>query len=176
MDKNGVENMSQKKSVIIEPECLSIRTQLIKNDRCNTDNLNHIMQYIPRHMHTVFALLCFVVVIHWLIFPYPSGLLHWHCGNLTIAAVPAKQPWWIWINTSFEFIMNDYITTTKQITTKPCAYFFGIYCKIEAAGVVETNDILSLIPWTWRDLQILFLIDVLHSCCLLLPWDQSIPM
>ena len=76
-------------------------------------------------MHTVFALLCFVVVIHWLIFPYPSGLLHWHCGNLTIAPVPAKQPWWIWINTSYEFIMNDYITTTKQSTTKPCAYFLG---------------------------------------------------
>ena len=85
----------------------------------------HSIQYIPRNMHTVFALLCFVVVIHWLIFPYPSGLLHWHCGNLTIAPVPAKQPWWIWINTSFEFIMNDYITTTKQSTTKPCAYFLG---------------------------------------------------
>ena len=76
-------------------------------------------------MHTVFALLCFVVVIHWLIFSYPSGLLHWHCGNLTIAPVPAKQPWWIWINTSCEFIMNDCITTTKQSTTKPCAYFLG---------------------------------------------------
>ena len=83
------------------------------------------VQYIPRNMHMVFALLCFVVVIHWLIFPYPSGLLHWHCGNLTIAPVPAKQPWWIWINTSCEFIMNDCITTTKQSTTKPCAYFLG---------------------------------------------------
>ena len=76
-------------------------------------------------MHTVFVLLCFVVVIHWLIFPYPSGLLHWHCGNLTIAPVPAKQPWWIWINISCEFIMNDCITTTKLSTTKPCAYFLG---------------------------------------------------
>ena len=83
------------------------------------------IQYIPRNMHTVFALLCFVVVIHWLIFPYPSGLLHWHCGNLTIAPVPAKQPWWIWINTSCEFKMNDCIATTKQITTEPCAYFLG---------------------------------------------------
>ena len=83
------------------------------------------VQYIPRNMHTVFALLCFVVVIHWLIFPYPSGLLHWHCGNLTIAPVPAKQPRWIWINTSCEFIINDCITTTKQSTTKPCAYFLG---------------------------------------------------
>ena len=80
-------------------------------------------------MHTVFALLWFVVVIHWLIFPYPSGLLHWHCGNLTIAPVPAKQPWWIWINTSCEFIMNDFITTTKQSTTKPCAYFLGYTVK-----------------------------------------------
>ena len=83
------------------------------------------IQYIPRNMHTVFALVCFVVVIHWLIFPYPSGLLHWHCGNLTIAPVPAKQPWWIWINISCEFIMNDCITTTKQSTTKPYAYFLG---------------------------------------------------
>ena len=83
------------------------------------------IQYIPRNMHTVFALLCFVVVIDWPIFPYPSGLLHWHCGNQTIAPVPAKQPWWIWINTSCEFIMNDCITTTKQSTTKPCAYFLG---------------------------------------------------
>ena len=81
------------------------------------------IQYIPRNMHTVFALLCFVVVIHWLIFPYPSGLLHWHCGNLTITPVPAKQPWWIWINNSCEFIMNDCISTTKQSTTEPCAYF-----------------------------------------------------
>ena len=70
---------------------------------------------------------CFAVLCcgYTLIFPYPSGLLHWHCGNLTIAPVPAKQPWWIWINTSCEFIMNDCITTTKQSTTKPCAYFLG---------------------------------------------------
>ena len=95
------------------PECLMV-------DPCKC-----LLQYIPRNMHPVFALLCFVVVIHWLIFPYPSGLLHWHCGNLTIAPVPAKQPWWIWINTSCEFIMNDCITTTKQCTTKPCAYFLG---------------------------------------------------
>ena len=80
--------------------------------------------YPKKYAHG-FALLCFVVVIHWLIFPYPPGLLRWHCGNLTIAPVPAKQPWWIWINTSCEFIMNDCITTTKQSTTKPCAYFLG---------------------------------------------------
>ena len=29
-------------------------------------NVTALLQYIPRNMHTVFALLCFVVVIHWL--------------------------------------------------------------------------------------------------------------
>ena len=103
------------------------------------------IQYIPRNMHTVFALLCFVVVIHWLIFPYPSGLLHWHCGNLTIAPVPAKQPWWIWINTSCEFIMNDCITTTKQSTTKPCAYFLGYTVRhfTENKGAIHKSPFMA---------------------------------
>ena len=96
------------------------------------------LQYIPRNMHTVFALLCFVVVIHWLIFPYPSGLLHWHCGNLTIAPVPAKQPWWIWINTSCKYIMNDCITTTKQSTTKPCAYFLGYTVSVKQSMMLPS--------------------------------------
>ena len=103
------------------------------------------LQYIPRNMHTVFALLCFVVVIHWLIFPYPPGLLHWHCGNLTIAPVPAKQPWWIWINISCELIMNDCITTTKQNTTKPCAYFLG-YTVCETLVI---KDFYCLISVSW---------------------------
>ena len=114
------------------------------------------LQYISRNMHTVFALLCFVVVIHWLIFPYPSGLLHWHCGNLTIAPVPAKQPWWIWINTSCEFIMNDCITTTKQSTTKPCAYYLGYtvqqhqqYSTDEPLHPCKQWDVFSVLQLQW---------------------------
>ena len=107
--------------VLITSDILGLNNILIKKRKHSLIQI--YLQYIPRNMHTVFALLCFVVVIHWLIFPYPSGLLHWHCGNLTIAPVPAKQPWWIWINTSCEFIMNDCITTTKQSRTNPCAYF-----------------------------------------------------
>ena len=94
--------------------------------------------YPKKYAHG-FCFLCFVVVIYWLIFPYPSGLLHWHCGNLTIAPVRAKQPWWIWKNTTCEFIMNDCITTTKQSTTKPCAYFLGytVYdrCRRHSAAI-----------------------------------------
>ena len=97
-------------------------------------------------MHTVFALLCFVEVIHWLIFPHPSGLLHWRCGNLTIAPVPAKQPWWIWINTSCEFIMNGCITTTKQSTTKPCAYFLGYTVWLLASFADRFSPDK---PWLW---------------------------
>ena len=109
------------------------------------------IQYIPRNMHSVFALLCFVVVIHWLIFPYPSGLLHWYCSNLTIAPVPAKQPWWIWINTSFEFIMNDCITTTKQSTTKPCAYFLG-YTVLSFRYRTYRNEFHGTVfcHWNWE--------------------------
>ena len=104
------------------------------------------IQYIPRNIHTVFALLCFVVVIHWLLFPYPSDLLHWHCGNLTIAPVPAKQPWWIWINTSFEFIMNDYITTTKQGTTNRVHISWDImYLSLLWQGLSVSSKVISLV-------------------------------
>ena len=118
------------------------------------------VQYIPRNMHTVFALLCFVVVIHWLIFPYPSGLLHWHCGNLTIAPVPAKQPWWIWIYTSCEFIINDCITTTKQSTTKPCAYFLGYTVHLVLLKLLSIAKSLLYFITATRDFYTLFLLRI----------------
>ena len=128
----------------IEP--LLLRTQILPSNEVIKWSL--YLHYIPRNMHTVFALLCFVVVIHWLIFPYPSGLLHWHCGNLTIAPVPAEQPWWIWINTSCEFIMNDCITTTKQSTTKPCAYFLGYTVGSPILFISWRHDIKIFSVWT----------------------------
>ena len=122
------------------------------------------IQYIPRNMYTVFALLCFVVVIHWLIFPYPSGLLHWHCGNITIAPMPAKQPWRIWINTSCEFIMNDCITTTKQSTTKPCAYFLGytVLDSISSFFCILTYAIIYVLKHHIIFLLYLFFLNVLY--------------
>ena len=135
-----------------------IRGSFVRRLICRS--IDGLIQYIPRNMHTDFALLCFVVVIHWLIFPYPLGLLHWHCGNLTIAPVSAKQAWWIWINTSCEFIMNDCITTTKQSTTKPCAYFLGytVFRKTQWHAAILPKSTLShryLTPilLTWFDLN-----------------------
>ena len=113
-------------------------------------------------MHTVTALLCFVMVIHWLIFP--SGLLHWHCGNLTIAPVPAKQPWWIWINTSCEFIMNDCITTTKQSTTKPCAYFLGYTVTLTKQSTTQ--------PWPYF-IEHIYIFKK-HKCVSLGLWNGTI--
>ena len=70
------------------------------------------------------------MVIHWLIFPYPSGLLHWHCGNLTIAPVPAKQPWWIWINTSCKTVHTkpQQNTATHTVYPKKYAHGFVVLC------------------------------------------------
>ena len=134
--------------------------EMDKRDQCGIYSALHtlMIQCIPRNMHTVFALLCFVVDIHWLIFPYPSGLLHWHCGNLTIAPVPAKQPWLIWINTSCEFIMNDCITTTKQSTTQPCAYFLGYTvctskCRLWYCVIQATSSYKMITPLRWFSRQ-----------------------
>ena len=73
-----------------------------------------VMYSISQEICTRFLLCCALL---WL---YTDWFSHIHQ-----APVAAKQPWWIWINTSCEFITNDCITTTKQSTTKPCAYCLG---------------------------------------------------
>ena len=75
---------------------------------------------ISQEICTWILLCCaFVVVIHWLIFPYPSGLLHCHCGNLTIAPVPAKQPWWILLVTPCSLTrIQEFIHTQHRNTTR----------------------------------------------------------
>ena len=93
-----------------------------------TEDCNRVFVYarMALTIHSISQEICtrflFCCALLWL---YIDWFSHWHCGNLTIAPVPAKQPWWICLNTSCEFIMNDCITTTKQSTTKPCAYFLG---------------------------------------------------
>ena len=74
-------------------------------------------------MHTVTALLCFVVVIHWLIFPYPPGLLHWHCGNLTIFLMNMDK-YFMWIH--YERLHNH----NKAKHNKTVCIFLGIYCSL----------------------------------------------
>ena len=85
------------------------------------------LQYIPRNMHTVFALLCFVVVIHWLIFPYPSGLLHWHwqsndCPSASKATLKNMDKYFMWIH--YKRLHNH----NKANYNKTVCIFLGIYC------------------------------------------------
>ena len=40
-----------------------------------------------------------------------------------------------------EFIMNDCITTTKQSTTKPCAYFLGYTVDVDPVCVLHKYGI-----------------------------------
>ena len=67
-------------------------------------------------------------------YPYSSYLLHWHWGNHTIAPVSEKKIWRIWVNASCESLDMRYEEriTTKQRTTKPCAYHIRrtVYGKI----------------------------------------------
>ena len=48
----------------------------------------HRIQYIPRNMHTVFALLCFVMVIHWLFFHIHQA---YFTGTVAIYRLPQCQ-------------------------------------------------------------------------------------
>ena len=103
------------------------------------------LQYIPRNMHTVFALLCFVVVIHWLIFPYPSGftsLALWQsndCPSASKATLMNMDKYFMWIH--YERLHNH----NKAKHNKTVCIFLGIYCinltsvDLLSVGLLETN-------------------------------------
>ena len=48
----------------------------------------------------------FVYVFMWFIYPYHSGLLHWHWGNHMIAPVPVKELWKICVITNCVYHHN----------------------------------------------------------------------
>ena len=93
------------------------------------------LQYIPRNMHTLFALLCFVVVIRWLIFPYPSGLLH--CPSASKATLMNIDKYFMWIH--YEQLHNH----NKAKHIKTVCIFLGIYCRAR----MLINDTHILVLW-----------------------------
>ena len=66
---------------------------------------------------------------------YPLGLLHWHWGNHTIAPVPVKQPWRIWVNESHETNKHWYGDSYKATQHKTMCIFYGGYCKMSPSWV-----------------------------------------
>ena len=86
------------------------------------------VQYIPRNMHTVFALLCFVVVIHWLIFPISIRLTSLalgqsnDCPSASKATLMNMDKYFMWIH--YERLHNH----NKAKHNKTVCIFLGIYC------------------------------------------------
>ena len=96
------------------------------------------IQYIPRNMHTVFALLCFVVVIHWLIFPISirlTSLALWQsndCPSASKATLMNMDKYFRWIH--YERLHNHY----KAKHNKTVCIFLGIYCMpVQCEGRVD---------------------------------------
>ena len=100
---------------------------------------------ISQEICTRFLLCC---ALFWLCIDWFSHIYQAYFTG-TVAPVPAKQPWWIWINTLCEFIMNDCITTTKQSTTKPCAYFLG-YTVLATDGCTHKGSIKRSLVLVWK--------------------------
>ena len=95
-------------------------------------------------MHTFFALLCFVVVIHWLIFPYPSDLLHWHwtqsndCPSAGKATLMNMDKYFMWIH--YERLHNH----NKAKHNKTVCIFLGMYCSCCQVNLSEKG-------WAWMN-------------------------
>ena len=122
---------------------LVVYTKYISIDICtvhfiylvrNISQISHILQgFFPStgtvissvHPKTYAHGLCFAVVWCMSFYPYPSGLLHSHWGNLMIAPVPVKQPWRIWQMNHMNLLRTDDIMTTKQSVLKRYTYLKG---------------------------------------------------
>ena len=79
------------------------------------------IHYIPRNMHTVFALLCFVVVIHWLVFPAPSHYLN-QCWNIVNWILRNKPQWnFNWNSNIFiqEMAFENVVCKIASILSQP---------------------------------------------------------
>ena len=85
--------------------------------------------------------ICFVLTIvvilrvpcgfKWSIYPYPSGLLHWHWGNHMIASVPVKWPWRIGVKS---IGTERHPKTCNEVWT--VWIFLGMYCAWFIQGCV----------------------------------------
>ena len=111
---------------------------------------NQYMYSISQEICTrFFALLCFVVVIHWLIFPYPSGLLHWHCGNDCPSASKATlmnmDKYFMWLH--YERLYNH----NKAKHNKTMCIFLGIYCRSLGSTRNIFQNVFSTTENIWTD-------------------------
>ena len=76
--------------------------------------------------------LCLDVVWQWF-YPYTSGLLHWRWDNLSIATMPVKQAWRIWVNGSLESAMNPWYDHNKTKPNKPVYTLYWPYQVVQGS-------------------------------------------
>ena len=95
----------------------------------------------PRIIHIFQALLCFLVVLHWSFYPYPSGLVHRHWAILWLPNAcelilrDICKPF-IWIHQKLWFKQEQ---TTKHIIT--------LYILTVVVLNLEYSRTTRLIPW-----------------------------
>ena len=92
-------------------------------------------------------LLCWVM---WSIYPYYSGLPHWHWANHMVTPMPVKQPWVIWINwltpttAKIEFKTNgSYLHECTQIFT----FTWYIYMALTLWSLWDLDALLEMQFW-----------------------------
>ena len=104
--KNSLAVEFVKRSLAVAPTCGTTgRDSVSPSFLCFWKNNEDHEVYPIKHVNS-FVLLCFVWDMLYvsgrrcdaLIYPYCSGLLHWHWGNRTIAPVPVKLPLRKWVD------------------------------------------------------------------------------
>ena len=125
---------------------------------CNTPH--HVtspthIQYIPRNMHTVFALLCFFVVIKLTDFPISIRLTSvalWQsndCPSASKATLMNMDKYFMWIH--YERLHNH----NKVKHNKTECIFLGIYC-ISAYLWVKTLNMPNWLVETYSNTHLYF--------------------
>ena len=106
--------------------------------------MSYYIQYIPRNMHTVFALLRFVVVIHWLIFPISirlTSLALWQSNDCPIASKATlmnMDKYFMWIHN--EWLHNH----SKAKHNKSVCIFLGIYCSSGCSNNISLESYICV--------------------------------
>ena len=101
------------------------------------------LQYIPRNIHTVFFVLCFVVVMQSFIMNSHEVFIHIHQGCFAGTGAIVRLPQCQWSKPDGYGKISQCITTTKHSKAKTVCIFLGIYCSWLNSDYTSHNDIFQ---------------------------------
>ena len=90
--------------------------------------VSKLLLYIPRNMHTVLFVLCFVVVMQSFIMNSHEVFIHIHQGCFAGTGAIVRLPQCQWSKPVGYGKISQCITTTKHSKAKTVCIFLGIYC------------------------------------------------